>query len=54
MAHRLRPEDRIASDPETLRGSFEFYRAFDTTMAQNENAEPAAGHAVLARRCWRR
>ena len=28
--------DGIASDPEALRGSFEFYRAFDTTIAQNE------------------
>ena len=28
--------DGIASDPEALRGTFEFYRAFDTTLAQNE------------------
>jgi len=26
----------FASDPEALRGTFEFYRAFDTTIAQNE------------------
>jgi pimeloyl-ACP methyl ester carboxylesterase len=28
--------DRLASDPEALRGSFEWYRAIDTTIAQNE------------------
>jgi pimeloyl-ACP methyl ester carboxylesterase len=28
--------DQLASDPEALRGSFEFYRALDTTVAQNE------------------
>jgi pimeloyl-ACP methyl ester carboxylesterase len=28
--------DELASDPDSLRGSFEFYRAFDTTIAQNE------------------
>jgi pimeloyl-ACP methyl ester carboxylesterase len=28
--------DRLASDPEALRGSFELYRAFPTTIAQNE------------------
>jgi pimeloyl-ACP methyl ester carboxylesterase len=28
--------DAIASDPEALRGSFEFYRAIGTTIAQNE------------------
>jgi hypothetical protein len=28
--------DRLGSDPEALRGSFEFYRAIDTTSAQNE------------------
>ena len=27
--------DRLASDPEALRGSFEFYRAFEITTAQN-------------------
>ena len=27
--------DRLASDPEALRGSFEFYRAIDITSAQN-------------------
>jgi pimeloyl-ACP methyl ester carboxylesterase len=27
--------DRLASDPEALRGSFEFYRAIDITTAQN-------------------
>jgi len=27
--------DRLASDPEALRGSFEFYRAIPTTSAQN-------------------
>jgi pimeloyl-ACP methyl ester carboxylesterase len=26
----------LASDPEALRGSFEFYRAFDATVAQNQ------------------
>ena len=28
--------DRLASDPEALRGSFELYRAFPTIIAQNE------------------
>ena len=28
--------DELASDPDSLRGSFEFYRAFDATIAQNE------------------
>jgi pimeloyl-ACP methyl ester carboxylesterase len=28
--------DRLAADPEALRGSFEFYRAFGETSAQNE------------------
>lgn len=28
--------DHFASDPEALRGSFEFYRAVDATLAQNE------------------
>jgi pimeloyl-ACP methyl ester carboxylesterase len=28
--------DRLASDPEALRGSFEWYRAIDITTAQNE------------------
>src|SRR6266852_4333437 len=28
--------DTLASDPEALRGSFELYRAFDTSIAQNE------------------
>ncbi|MFJ3027064.1 alpha/beta fold hydrolase [Streptomyces tendae] len=28
--------DVLASDPEALRGSFEFYRALDSTIAQNE------------------
>jgi pimeloyl-ACP methyl ester carboxylesterase len=28
--------DTLAADPEALRGSFELYRAFPTTMAQNE------------------
>jgi pimeloyl-ACP methyl ester carboxylesterase len=27
---------RILSNPDALRGSFGFYRAFDTTVAQNE------------------
>jgi pimeloyl-ACP methyl ester carboxylesterase len=40
--HKLPPEtveyyvDLLASDPEALRGSFEYYRAFPTTIAQNE------------------
>jgi pimeloyl-ACP methyl ester carboxylesterase len=29
--------DRIAADPEALRGSFEFYRAIPTTSTQNED-----------------
>jgi pimeloyl-ACP methyl ester carboxylesterase len=28
--------DQLAADPEALRGSFELYRAFDTTIAQNQ------------------
>jgi pimeloyl-ACP methyl ester carboxylesterase len=28
--------DRLASDPEALRGSFEYYRAFNASIAQNE------------------
>jgi pimeloyl-ACP methyl ester carboxylesterase len=28
--------DRLAADPEALRGSFELYRAFPTTIAQNQ------------------
>jgi hypothetical protein len=28
--------ERLASDPEALRGSFEWYRALDTDIAQNE------------------
>src|SRR5205807_2616434 len=28
--------DELASNPDSLRGSFEFYRAFDATIAQNE------------------
>jgi pimeloyl-ACP methyl ester carboxylesterase len=28
--------DTLAADPEALRGSFEFYRALTTTIAQNE------------------
>src|SRR4029077_1742779 len=28
--------DRVSSDPEALRGSFELYRAFPATIAQNE------------------
>ena len=28
--------DNLASDPEALRGSFEAYRALDTTIAQNQ------------------
>jgi len=28
--------DELASSPDSLRGSFEFYRAFDATIAQNE------------------
>jgi pimeloyl-ACP methyl ester carboxylesterase len=28
--------DGLAADPESLRGSFEFYRALDTTVAQNQ------------------
>ena len=36
--------DELASDPESLRGSFEFYREFDATIAQNERrkARPLA------------
>lgn len=28
--------DRVRSDPDALRGSLGFYRAFDTTLAQND------------------
>jgi pimeloyl-ACP methyl ester carboxylesterase len=28
--------DQLAADPDALRGSFEFYRALDTTVAQNQ------------------
>ena len=28
--------DQLASDSEALRGSFEFYRAFDATIVQNQ------------------
>ena len=28
--------NELASNPDSLRGSFEFYRAFDATIAQNE------------------
>src|SRR5439155_1168357 len=28
--------DQLAADPDALRGSFEFYRALDTTIGQNE------------------
>jgi pimeloyl-ACP methyl ester carboxylesterase len=28
--------DELAADPKALRGSFEFYRAFDATVAQNQ------------------
>ena len=28
--------DTLAADPDALRGSFEFYRALDATIAQNE------------------
>jgi pimeloyl-ACP methyl ester carboxylesterase len=31
--------DQIAADPEALRGSFELYRALDTTVAQNEQRQ---------------
>ena len=31
--------DSLAADPAALRGSFEFYRAFQTTIAQNERRQ---------------
>ena len=38
--------DTLASDPEALRGSFEAYRALDTTIAQNQARKtPAADPA---------
>jgi hypothetical protein len=50
--------DALASDPEALRGSFEFCRAFDTTMAENEQREtrrltiPRPGDRRSGKRRW--